>query len=767
MLSSLVGRQERWAAGATVNLSRSMYQVKVPFQDLEEYRTDAKRRTSTMIRINDVVDAVLSYHPEADIGLIEKSYVFSGKVHAGQVRLSGEPYLMHPLEVAGILTQMKLDVFSISSGLLHDTLEDTQTSLEDLRRLFGDEISQLVDGVTKIGRIEFSSHEERQAENIRKMILAMAQDIRVVLIKLADRLHNMRTLSYHAPGKQRLIAQETLDIYAPLAGRLGIDWIKTELEDLAFSYLEPVTYQEIVWGLEQNEEERERYIDEVIGILQQRLGEFGLKGKVSGRPKHIYSIYKKMMSQNLDLEHIYDIIAFRIILGNIRECYEALGMIHSLWKPIPGRFKDYIAMPKANMYQSLHTTVVGPYGERVEIQIRTKDMHRIANEGIAAHWVYKEGKGVPEGDSKRFSWLRQLLEWQHDLKDPREFLESVRVDLFPDEVYVFTPKGEVKAFPRGATPIDFAYSIHTEVGDRCTGAKVNGKLVPLKYELRNGDIVEILTSPSHVPSKDWLKIVKTSRARTRIRHWIKTEERQRSIALGKEICEREFRKHGVNFSRYLNSDELEQVARTFSLQKVDDLLANIGYGKISAGQAAGKLTSLLQPEEESREEEVAERVERRERLIEPRGGVRVKGVEDILVRFAKCCNPLPGDQIVGYITRGRGVSVHKKDCPSLLASGFERRIEVEWDQVGEEVHPVGLVVLCANVKGLLAAISGTLSNLDINILDANIRTRVDNRAECKFVVEVRDIEHLNRAMAAVRKIENVLDVHRSSTLEVH
>ncbi len=717
-----------------------------------------------MIRLNDIVDQVLSYHPEADVSLIEKAYVYSAKVHAGQVRLSGEPYLMHPLGVADILARMRLDVFSIASGLLHDTLEDTDTKLDDLKRLFGTEVTQIVDGVTKIGRFEFSSHEERQAENMRKMILAMADDIRVVLIKLADRLHNMRTLNYHVVGKQRLIARETMDIYAPLAGRLGIDWIKTELEDLSFSYLDSDVYEEIVSGLKRNEGERERYIKEVKDVIEEKLAELDLKGKVSGRPKHIYSIYKKMIVQNLDLEHIYDIIAFRIILNSIRECYEALGVIHSSWKPIPGRFKDYIGMPKANMYQSLHTTVIGPYGERVEIQIRTEEMHRIANEGIAAHWVYKEGRSVPESDSKRFTWLRELLEWQQDLKDPREFLETVRVDLFPDDVYVFTPNGDVRAFPRGSTPIDFAYSVHTEVGNQCTGAKVNGKLVPLKYELKNGDIVEIITSSKHVPSKDWLKIVKTSRARTRIRYWIKTEERERSITLGREICEREFRKHGKNFTKYLNSDEFLQVAKSFSLQKVEDLLASIGYGKISALQAIGKLTSLIEPEEKP-DELLIERPERKERPLH-RGGVLVKGVDDILVRFAKCCNPLPGEQIAGFITRGRGVSVHRADCPSLLSSGFERRIEVDWDRDAEEVHPVGLAVICANVKGMLAAISGALSNHDINILQANVRTRVDNRAECKFVVEVRDTDHLLGAMAAVRKIKNVIDVQRSSVLDV-
>jgi GTP diphosphokinase / guanosine-3',5'-bis(diphosphate) 3'-diphosphatase len=722
-----------------------------------------------MIRLNDIIDWVLSYHPEAEITLIEKAYVFSAKAHAGQVRLSGEPYLMHPLEVAGILAQMRLDIYSVASGLLHDTLEDTRTNVDELRRLFGDEVSQIVDGVTKIGKFEFSSTEERQAENMRKMIMAMANDIRVILVKLADRLHNMRTLSFQIPEKRRVIAQETQDIYAPLSGRLGIDWIRTELEDLSFSHIQPETYEEILRGLAKNEKERERYIREVIGILQGKLKEFGLEGRVSGRPKHIYSIYKKMIRQNVDLDDIYDIIAFRIILSSIRECYGALGMIHSIWKPIPGRFKDYIGMPKANMYQSLHTTVVGPHGERVEIQIRTDEMDRIAKEGIAAHWVYKEGGAVQESDSKRFSWLRQLLEWQKDLKDPREFLETVRVDLFPDDVYVFTPKGEVKSFPRGATPIDFAYSVHSAVGDRCTGAKVNGKLVPLKYELKNGDIVEILTSLNHVPSKDWLKIVKTSRARTRIRHWIKTEERERSIALGRELCDREFRKHGLSFSKYLNSETMEEVAQSFSFQKVEDLLASIGYGKVSALQAVGKFTTLREPEAEETEgarEVPPERVERKERAGS-RGGVNVKGVPDIMVRFAKCCNPLPGEQIVGYITRGRGVSVHRADCASLLASGFERRIDVEWDKVNGEVHPVGLVVVCANVKGMLAAISGTLSNLDINILEANIKTRVDNRSECKFVVEVHDSEHLNRAVAAVRKIKDVLEVYRSSTLEIH
>ena len=499
------------------------------------------------MRLFEIIDQVLNYNPEANVALLEKAYVFSAKVHSGQVRLSGEPYLSHPLEVAGILVRMRLDDESIAAGLLHDTLEGQHVELEAIAEAFGKPIAHIVQGVTKLGGFDFASREERQAEYMRKMILAMSQDIRVLLIKLADRLHGMRTLHHHIEEKQVQVAQETLDIYAPLAARLGIDWIRTELEDLAFSYLHPEIHAEIDQNLAQTEEERNRYIEEVIQILTSKLHEYGLEGRVRGRSKHIYGIYRKMVKQNLDLQHIYDLIAFRIIVPSVKACYEALGMIHASWKPIPGRFKDYIGMPKSNMYQSLHTTVIGPYGERMEVQIRTEEMHKIANEGIAAHWLYKEGKGkgkIDQEETERLSWLRQLLEWQKELRDPKEFLEAVKVDLYPDEVYVFTPQGDVKAFPRGSTPIDFAYSIHSQVGHQCVGAKVNGKLVPLRFELRNGDRVEIVTASNHRPSKDWLKIVKTSRAQSRIRHWIKTEEREHSMVLGREICEREFRKRG-------------------------------------------------------------------------------------------------------------------------------------------------------------------------------------------------------------------------------
>jgi GTP pyrophosphokinase len=498
-----------------------------------------------MLRFNDILERLTSYNPNADIELLKKAYVFSAKVHLGQVRLSGEPYLNHPLEVAGILTQLRLDVASVATGLLHDTVEDTLTTLEEIQQNFGREIAQLVDGLTKISLISLRSSEENQAENFRKMILAMVKDIRVILIKLADRLHNMRTLEYHHPEKQVKIAQETLDIYAPLAHRLGIDWIKSELEDLAFRYLHPQIYEEIQGKIAKREKERTRYIEEVKRTLMKKLYENHIEGEVNGRLKQIYSIYLKMKDQNLDFDQVYDITAFRVVVNSIKECYDVLGIIHSLWKPIPGKFKDYVGLPKDNMYQSLHTTVIGPYGERIEIQIRTHEMHRIAEEGIAAHWKYKEGKVVEEAEDKRFTWLRQLLEWQRDLKDDAEFIESVKVDLFPHEVYVFTPKGAVKQFPLGASPVDFAYSIHSDVGNHCSGAKVNGKIVPLRYELRSGDTIEIMTSPNQKPSKDWLKFVKTARAKTKIRQWFTNEEREKSITLGKEILEKEFRKYDL------------------------------------------------------------------------------------------------------------------------------------------------------------------------------------------------------------------------------
>jgi GTP diphosphokinase / guanosine-3',5'-bis(diphosphate) 3'-diphosphatase len=711
------------------------------------------------VRLFEIIDQVLNYNPEANVALLEKAYVFSAKVHRGQVRLSGEPYLSHPLAVAGILVRMRLDDESIAAGLLHDALEGQHVELEAIEKAFGKPIAHMVQGVTKLGGFDFASREERQAEYMRKMILAMSQDIRVLLIKLADRLHSMRTLQYHSPEKQLLVAQETLDIYAPLAGRLGIDWIRTELEDLAFSYLHPETHAEIDQNLAQTEEERNRYIEEVKQILTSKLHEYNLEGRVSGRSKHTYGIYRKMVKQNLDLQHIYDVIAFRIIVPSIKACYEALGMIHACWKPVPGRFKDYIGMPKSNMYQSLHTTVIGPYGERMEVQIRTEEMHKIANEGIAAHWLYKEGKGkgkIDQEETERLSWLRQLLEWQKELRDPKEFLEAVKVDLYPDEVYVFTPQGDVKAFPRGSTPIDFAYSIHSQVGHQCVGAKVNGKLVPLRFELRNGDRVEIVTASNHQPSKDWLKIVKTSRAQSRIRHWIKTEEREHSIALGREICEREFRKRGLNFHNYANSPELQEAAKGFSLRSIEDLLASVGYGKVSAVQVIGKL--IPSPPEEPRKAEVPLQKRKRRKTEH---GIRVKGVDDVMIRIAKCCNPLPGEAIMGYITRGRGVTVHRQSCTYLSKSDFERQVEVQWDtQSAEQVFPVDIEVVCANLKGMLATLSGLLSDLDINILDVSLDNQPGGQTICHFSIEVKNREHLRRALNAVKGAKNVYRARR-------
>jgi GTP pyrophosphokinase len=711
-----------------------------------------------MIRLNDILEKVSRNFPGADLGLIEKAYVYTAKVHQGQDRLSGEPYLIHPLEVAAILADMKMDIATVSAGLLHDTVEDTYATLEEIKELFGAEIAALVDGLTKISKMTLATHEEQQSENFRKMLLAMAKDIRIVIIKLADRLHNMRTLQYLPPESQIKIAQETLDIYAPIAGRLGIDRFKTELEDLTLPYLHPEEYRRLMAAIAWKKEEREKYIREVSSIISEKLSSYGLVGKVSGRLKHFYSIYRKMKAQNLEFEQVYDIIAFRLILSSVKDCYEALGIIHSLWKPIPGRFKDYIAMPKANGYQSLQTTVFGPYGERVEIQIRTDEMNRTAEEGIAAHWQYKEGKTFDPKDTRQIAWVRQLLEWHQDLRDPREFIETVKIDLFPDEVYVFTPRGDVKQFPIGATPVDFAYSIHTEIGHQCVGAKVNGKIVPLRYELQNGDIVEIVTSPNHQPSKDWLKHVKTSRAKTKIRQWVKSEARDRSVDLGKEICDREFKKYHLDFAKFMKSEDLKRVMDDFSFQSIDDLLAEVGYGNISCKQIMGKLVPAERLEREKAEDSRLKRLAQKIRR-EPTG-IQIRGVQDVMVRFGKCCNPLPGDRITGYITRGRGVTVHTADCPNILGSDPERLIQVSWNLQEKAVHAVRVRVTCNDKKGLLADISTALASSDINILGAHTVTTEDRRAICDFELEVRDLKHLQAAFRTLTKLKDVLKVER-------
>jgi len=713
-----------------------------------------------MIRLNDILDKVSSYNSGADLDVIRRAYVFSAKVHQGQIRLSGEPYLIHPMEVAAILADLRLDVQTVATGLLHDTLEDTLTTFQELETIFGVEIANLVDGVTKISKIHFKTKEESQAENFRKMLLAMANDIRVILVKLADRLHNMRTLQYQPEVKQRSIARETLDIYAPMANRLGISWIKSELEDLSFRYHTPDLYYDLASKVAMKKQERESYVREVMEIISQKLVEHGIRGDVSGRSKHLYSIHNKMESRNVDIDEIYDLMAIRVLVDDIRSCYEVLGIIHSTWKPIPGRFKDYIAMPKSNMYQSLHTTVIGPFGERMEVQIRTSEMHRVAEAGIAAHWKYKEGKGYDERDVKRFAWLRQLLEWQQELQDSQEFMNTVRVELFPEEVYVFTPKGDVKGFPKGATPIDFAYSVHTDIGHRCVGAKVNGKLVPLKYEMKTGDIIEVITSPHHTPSKDWLKLVKSTRSRNKIRAWIKTEERKRSIVLGREICEKEFRRYSLTFGKLQKTGELKRAAMEFGFVGEEDLMAAVGYGKLSCNQILGKLLS---------EEKLAETREQKETRIskvlgkltkKSSSAIQINGVDDVLVRFGKCCNPVPGDEIVGFITRGRGVTVHTADCAFALESDPERRVEVAWNRAKQAALPVKIRVSCHDQKGILAGIAQVIANCEANIASATVQSTLDKKGINLFEIDVMDLDHLNRVMNSIMKVHGVIKVER-------
>ena len=714
-----------------------------------------------MVRIDDILEKILSYNPSADLDAVRKAYVFSAKVHQGQVRLSGEPYLTHPMEVAFILAQLRMDVPTIVTGLLHDTIEDTLTTVEEIRTLFGDEVGNLVDGVTKIGKMIFRTREERQAESFRKMLLAMARDIRVILVKLADRLHNMRTLDHHPEARQKKISQETLDIYAPLANRMGISWVKSELEDLSFRYLHPTIFYDLVAKVAKKKKERERYIEEVQAQIRSKLDEHGIPGDISGRSKHLYSIYLKMERQGIDFDQVFDLIAFRVIVPSVRECYAVLGIVHSTWKPIPGRFKDYIAMPKANMYQSLHTTVVGPFGERMEVQIRTEEMHEVAEEGIAAHWKYKEGKvsGAAGREDKRFGWLRQLLEWQQELKDSREFMDSVKVDLFPEEVYVFTPRGDVKELPKGSSPVDFAYSIHTDVGHRCIGARVNGKLVPLKTELHNGDIIEVMTSPNQTPSKDWLKYVRTSKARNKIRQWIKAEQREKSVQLGRDILEKELRKHGFSLNRVLGSEDMAFAVEDLGFRQEEDVMAALGYGKISLGQVISRVVPAeklkVEPPTPGRIDRVLDKIRKKTSTA-----IKIHGVEDILVRFAKCCNPLPGDPVIGFITRGRGVTVHTQDCPHVMEGDPERRIEVEWDLKKKATRPAKVRVYCVDQKGMLAGITGAITNCEANIISANVLSTPDHKGVNTFEVDVQDLDHLNRVINALLKIKGVYKVER-------
>jgi GTP pyrophosphokinase len=706
-----------------------------------------------MVRFNDIVEEMLRYNPQADVDMLERAYVLSAKAHKGMVRLSGEPYLIHPLEVAHILSKMNLDVQSVASGLLHDTLEDSYLVKEELEQYFGKEVAGLVDGVTKISQIKMSGSEDTRAESLRKMILATSKDIRVILIKLADRYHNMQTLKFLSADKQVEIARETLDIYAPLAHRLGIEWLKGELEDLSFKYLKPIEYRLISEAIARKKRERDAYTAEVKELLRKRLEQFSLNCEVSGRAKRLYSIYRKMVQENLNIDQIYDIIAFRVLVGTVKECYEGLGYIHDLFKPVPGKFKDYIALPKANMYQSLHTAVIGPHGEKIEIQIRTHEMHRLAEEGIAAHWKYKEGKAFDAKEDKMFAWLRRIIERHEEVKDNKEFLESFKIDLFPDEIYVFTPRGDVKGLPKGATPVDFAYAVHSTLGHRCVGAKVNGKLVPLRTLLKSGDNVSILTNPAHKPSKDWLKFVVTSKAKTKIRQWIKEEQREQSIELGRSLLEKELTKHDFSLSKMLKTGEVQTLAKEFSFDTIDDLLAAVGYGLYTPLQVLGKIIPEIP------------KVGRLQKMLgsirkSKDDAIKIKGIDGLVVKFAKCCNPIPGDSIMGFITRGRGLTVHLEDCPNVHAYDDQRKIEVSWELDKGYTYSVRLRVSAEDKKGLLSDITSILSSSKANIVNAQVTTHPDRSATSVFEIEILNAPQVQKITKSILKLKGIKSVER-------
>lgn len=721
-----------------------------------------------MLKLSDILDLVKSYHPQPDLDLIRKAYVCSAKYHEGQVRKSGEPYLSHPLEVAKILAELKLDEASICTGLLHDTVEDTEATKDEIEEVFGQDIAHLVDGVTKLSQIKFYSSEEKQAENFRKMLVAMSRDIRVLLVKLADRLHNMRTLQYMAPEKQERIAKETIEIYAPLANRLGIGWLKAELEDLSFKYIKPWDYRNLREKIGKTKKERARFIEDVSRDLEKTLNEAEMKNfEVEGRPKHLWSVFRKMSDKGLAFDEIHDLIAFRVIVETLGQCYEALGHIHAKWRPIPGRFKDYIAMPKPNGYRSLHTTLVGPKGERVEVQIRTRRMHEVAESGIAAHWKYKAHGGshlsLDEASEKSFQWLRQLMNWQKDLTDPNEFLESVKVDLFSEEVYVFTPRGDVIELPRGATPVDLAFAIHSDVGMQCIGAKVNNRIVPLRYVLENGDNCEIITQKNQRPKKDWLEFVKTSRARTKIRAVMRQLERDRSKEIGRELLDRELRRYGTSIQRELKTGALEQAVKEKRCANFDEALALIGYGKLEAKALAEQCI----PDEEKR---VAVPELKRSRIsqlfdkLARRGttGIRVEGVDDVLVHYARCCSPVKGDPVVGFVTRGRGVSIHRRNCPKIMELDADRKIGVTWVSDAELVRPISITVLTDDREGMLTDLSAVFARMNINISEAKCRALGDGQAINTFKCGVVDLDQLNLVMRKLGSLKGVHRVERSS-----
>jgi GTP pyrophosphokinase len=716
-----------------------------------------------MIRFEDLIEKVRSTHPDADIELLRRAYVFSAFEHKGQVRHSGEPYLVHPLQVADLLADMKVDVVAVAAGLLHDIVEDTQTPIERIRELFGPDVAHVVEGVTKLGAISFSSSEERQAENFRKMLLAMVDDIRVILVKLADRLHNMRTL-HHLPEERRIkIAQETRDIYAPIANRLGMSKIKNELEELAFRYLEPKAFETLRRKVESRRRATEGLIEELTKTISAKLADAQVPIiHIDGRIKRLFSIHQKLKRQKIELDQVYDFMALRIVTDSVRDCYAALGIIHQTWSPVPGRIKDFIAMPRPNGYQSLHTSVISERGFPFEVQIRTAEMHRVAEEGIAAHWKYKEGRLGADRDEQYFVWLRQLLEFQQEVRDPQEFLQNLKIELYPEEVYIFTPAGEVKVLPRGATPVDFAYSIHTDVGHQCVGSKVNGKMVPLRTRLRNGDIVQIVTAQGHHPSRDWLNFVVTSRARNKIKHYIHAEEKERSLELGRKLFEKEARRYGLNLKSLTEGAAFATMLTEYGYSKPEELFVAIGYGKL----APRMLLTKLVPQEQLKEAPESGIASVVRRVLGPaEEKIKVRGFDDLMVFRARCCNPIRGEKIVGYVTRGKGVSVHSASCPNVVNLLYdpERRIDVEWDK-GTDASPytVRLSLQVEDRKGILADVTSKIAGINTNIRNVEASTDDDQMGRIDMTVEISDVKHLQKVIKSLRSVDGVVDVERAS-----
>jgi GTP diphosphokinase / guanosine-3',5'-bis(diphosphate) 3'-diphosphatase len=723
-----------------------------------------------MIRFEDVYRTVGRYHPDADLDILRRAYIFSAREHKDQVRQSGEPYLIHPLSVAGILAEMKMDVATVSTGFLHDVVEDTLTTTENIKAYFGEEIAHLVDGVTKISNLGKVSKEQQQAESIRKMVLAMVKDLRVVIVKLADRLHNMRTLDHLPAEKRKRIAQETLDVYAPIAHRLGMGKIRAELEDLSFKYLEPDAYKKLQEAVERRRSASETFLEELKARISHYLAEAGLEEvKIEGRIKRLYSIYLKLKRQKITLDQVYDLMAIRIITKEVRDCYAALGVIHQHWHPVPGRIKDFIATPRDNLYQSLHTSVVGDEGQPFEVQIRTEDMHHIAEEGIAAHWKYKEGRLNDSSEDETFKWLRHLVEWQQEVPDSREFMDGLKLDLYPKEVYAFTPKGKVIELPRGATPVDFAYAIHTEVGNQCTGAKVNGRIVPLKYQLRNGEVVEIMTTPGHHPSRDWLNFVVTSRARNKIKHWLTEQQRAKSVDLGRKLFEKEASRLQLKAKKVLEDEQLTRILSDNGFHKVDDMFAAVGYGKLAPRSILVRFVppeklSELEQRKPSRLQQVSDVVKRALRLGEDR--ISVKGVDDVMVYRARCCSPIRGEPVVGYITQGKGVAVHARRCKNAtnLMINRERIVDVDWvgtENVANSNYAVKLAVTTEERQGMLADLTLAIANIKTNIRDVHTDIFTNGNARIDITVDIADVRHLDRVISAIKGVSGVIDVERA------